>query len=43
MKAGVTANILATLTLLRAGAPLRGDVVVACVAAELITALEAAL
>ena len=35
MKAGVTANIMATLALRRAGAPLRGDVVVACVAAEL--------
>ncbi len=35
MKAGVTANIMAALALRRAGAPLRGDVVVACVAAEL--------
>ena len=35
MKAGVTACILATLALRRAGVPLRGDVVLACVAAEL--------
>jgi acetylornithine deacetylase len=35
MKAGVTACIIATLALRRAGVPLRGDVVLACVAAEL--------
>ena len=35
MKAGVTACIMATLALRRAGVPLRGDVVLACVAAEL--------
>ena len=35
MKAGVTACIMAGLALERAGAPLRGDVVIACVAAEL--------
>src|SRR5262250_48104 len=35
MKAGVTACIMAALALKRAGARLRGDVVVACVAAEL--------
>jgi acetylornithine deacetylase len=35
MKAGVTACIMAGLALKRAGIPLRGDVVVACVAAEL--------
>jgi len=35
MKAGVTACIVATLALQRAGVPLRGDVVLACVAAEL--------
>jgi acetylornithine deacetylase len=35
MKAGVTACIMAGLALKRAGAPLRGDVVIACVAAEL--------
>lgn len=35
MKAGVTACIAAALALRRAGAPLRGDVVVACVAGEL--------
>ncbi len=35
MKAGVTAIIMAALALKRAGAPIRGDVVVACVAAEL--------
>jgi acetylornithine deacetylase len=35
MKAGVTACIMAGLALQRAGAPLRGDVVLACVAAEL--------
>lgn len=35
MKAGVTACILAALALRRAGLPRRGDVVVACVAAEL--------
>ncbi|MGE5857372.1 MAG: M20 family metallopeptidase, partial [Solirubrobacterales bacterium] len=35
MKAGVTACILATLALRRSGVPLRGDVVLACVAAEL--------
>jgi acetylornithine deacetylase len=35
MKAGVTACILATLALHRAGVPRRGDVVLACVAAEL--------
>ena len=35
MKAGVTACIMATLALRRAGIPLRGDVVLACVAAEL--------
>ena len=35
MKAGVTACIMAGLALKRAGAPLRGDVVLACVAAEL--------
>jgi acetylornithine deacetylase len=35
MKAGVTACIMATLALQRAGAPIRGDVVLACVAAEL--------
>ncbi|HLE43734.1 MAG TPA: M20/M25/M40 family metallo-hydrolase, partial [Methylomirabilota bacterium] len=35
MKAGVTAIILATLALKRSGVPVRGDVVLACVAAEL--------
>ena len=35
MKAGVTACIMATLALQRAGVPMRGDVVLACVAAEL--------
>ena len=35
MKAGVTACIVATLALQRAGVPIRGDVVLACVAAEL--------
>jgi len=35
MKGGVTACIMAGLALKRAGVPLRGDVVVACVAAEL--------
>jgi len=35
MKAGVTACIMAALALRRAAVPLRGDVVVACVAAEL--------
>jgi acetylornithine deacetylase len=35
MKAGVTACIMAALALKRSGAPLRGDVVIACVAAEL--------
>jgi acetylornithine deacetylase len=35
MKAGVTACIMATLALQRARVPLRGDVVLACVAAEL--------
>jgi len=35
MKAGVTACIMATLALKRAGVPIRGDVVLACVAAEL--------
>src|SRR5215467_10362377 len=35
MKAGVTAIIMAALALRRSRAPLRGDVVVACVAAEL--------
>jgi acetylornithine deacetylase len=35
MKAGVTACILATLALKRSAVPLRGDVVLACVAAEL--------
>jgi len=35
MKAGVTACIMATLALRRAGVSLRGDVVLACVAAEL--------
>ncbi|HEY7654630.1 MAG TPA: M20/M25/M40 family metallo-hydrolase [Methylomirabilota bacterium] len=35
MKGGVTACIMATLALKRAGVPLRGDVVLACVAAEL--------
>ena len=35
MKAGVTACIIAALALKRAGIPLRGDVVLACVAAEL--------
>jgi acetylornithine deacetylase len=35
MKAGVTACIMAALALLRSGVPRRGDVVVACVAAEL--------
>jgi len=35
MKAGVTACILATLAIKRAGIALRGDVVLACVAAEL--------
>lgn len=35
MKAGVTACIMAALALKRAGVPLRGDVVIACVAAEL--------
>ena len=35
MKAGVTAIILATLALERSGVPVRGDVVLACVAAEL--------
>ena len=35
MKGGVTACIMATLALRRAGIPLRGDVVLACVAAEL--------
>jgi acetylornithine deacetylase len=35
MKAGVTACIIATLALRRAGVPVRGDVVLACVAAEL--------
>ncbi len=35
MKGGLTACIMATLALRRAGAPLRGDVVLACVAAEL--------
>jgi acetylornithine deacetylase len=35
MKAGVTACIMATLALKRSGAPIRGDVVLACVAAEL--------
>ncbi len=35
MKGGLTACIMATLALRRAGVPLRGDVVLACVAAEL--------
>ncbi|HKZ08258.1 MAG TPA: M20/M25/M40 family metallo-hydrolase [Methylomirabilota bacterium] len=35
MKGGVTACIMAALALQRAGVPLRGDVVLACVAAEL--------
>jgi acetylornithine deacetylase len=35
MKAGVTACVMATLALQRAGVPRRGDVVLACVAAEL--------
>ncbi len=35
MKAGVTACIMAALALKRAAVPLRGDVVIACVAAEL--------
>jgi acetylornithine deacetylase len=35
MKGGVTACIMATLAIHRAGVPLRGDVVLACVAAEL--------
>ena len=35
MKAGVTACLMAGLALQRAGVPLRGDVVLACVAAEL--------
>jgi acetylornithine deacetylase len=35
MKAGLTACIMATLAIHRAGVPLRGDVVLACVAAEL--------
>jgi acetylornithine deacetylase len=35
MKAGVTACIMAALAIQRAGVPLRGDVVLACVAAEL--------
>ena len=35
MKAGLTACIMATLALRRADAPLRGDVVLACVAGEL--------
>ena len=35
MKAGVTACLMAALALKRAGVPLRGDVVIACVAAEL--------
>ena len=35
MKAGVTACIMAALGLKRAAVPLRGDVVIACVAAEL--------
>ena len=35
MKAGVTACIMAALALKRSGLPLAGDVVVACVAAEL--------
>jgi acetylornithine deacetylase len=35
MKAGVTACIMAALALKRAGVPFRGDVVIACVAAEL--------
>jgi acetylornithine deacetylase len=35
MKAGVTACIMAALALQRSGVPLRGDVVIACVAAEL--------
>jgi acetylornithine deacetylase len=35
MKAGVTACIMAALALRRSGVPVRGDVVLACVAAEL--------
>jgi acetylornithine deacetylase len=35
MKGGVAACVMATLALRRAGLPLRGDVVLACVAAEL--------
>ena len=35
MKAGVAAIIMATLALKRSGVPIRGDVVVACVAGEL--------
>ena len=35
MKGGLTACIMATLALVRAGIPRRGDVVLACVAAEL--------
>ena len=35
MKAGVAACVMATLALQRAGVPVRGDVVLACVAAEL--------
>jgi acetylornithine deacetylase len=35
MKAGVTACIMAALAIRRAGVPIRGDVVLACVAAEL--------